>query len=172
MVRLNVLLSCLYSPNSSLLDHYVEKEQGFFYSQHGPNHLTYLHIVIGLVGSQGFLIAGLSRSAWQFLPAHVEQLVQRYLCFTDKQRLVTLLCLYFPLCSTGLFVSLLSVHLPVSSLLSLTQSTAQCSVQGQGEQHRDFLLKSSTSKADSPLPPYKGSVCFKQAGLETTSLSK
>lgn len=49
MMSLDVLLSSLYCPNSKLLGHYVEKEQFFFYSQHGPNHPTYLHILIGLL---------------------------------------------------------------------------------------------------------------------------
>lgn len=155
-MSLNILLSSLYCPNSNLLDHYGEKEQVCFFflnSQHGPNHPTYLHIVIGLVGSQS------CRLSW--LQGFVGVLCNSSLlmwnsscsvnfCLTISRSWSCCFACTFPICSTGLFVPLLSVQSPVSSLLSLTKSTAEGRVQGQGEQAKDFLLKSSTSKADSP----------------------
>lgn len=110
-MSLNVLLSSLYCPNSNLLEHDVEIERVVFFlfpALTKPSHLSpHNNWTCWKSKLQTFLIAGLSRSTWQFLPAHVKQLVQCYLCFTDKQKLVTLLYLHFPhlfhwsLCSTA-----------------------------------------------------------------------
>lgn len=74
-MALNVLLSSLYCPNSNLLDHYVQKEQVFFLfpAWTKPFHLSpHSNWTCWKSKLQALLVAGLSRSTWQFLPGHVK----------------------------------------------------------------------------------------------------
>lgn len=115
----NVLLSCLYCPNSNLLDPYVEKEQGFFIpsmDQTIPPIST--NWTCWKSKLQALLIAGLSRNSWQFPPALVKQWCSAISVLLISKSWSRFFACTFPIVPWSLFHCWVCTHLPVLCFLS------------------------------------------------------